>query len=93
MYNAFFDKSLQAATSEGLPQRMGLTQRILRSRWMPFSILTDDEYEAKLRDKQLRIRVEIELVNERIERVEKDLEGQMPSRIVQPMSKNEGVTS
>jgi hypothetical protein len=46
-------------------------QRALKSKWMPMTVLTDDEYIEKMTEKKLVLDAEIAIVDERIEEIKK----------------------
>ncbi|KAH7384161.1 hypothetical protein DE146DRAFT_217393 [Phaeosphaeria sp. MPI-PUGE-AT-0046c] len=73
-YN-FLDKrnsaELQEQAQPDYEPKGTLMQRIAKSKWSPMSILTDEQYEAMLQEKLLKVEAEIAIIDERIEGVKK----------------------
>ena len=65
LYNVL-DSSHTAKVEAGPVEKRTLTQWVAAQRWSPFSILTDAQYEDILRDKILKLDVEIAIVDDKI---------------------------
>lgn len=76
----FFGQSayniLDARNSERVlshaPPKDSFWLRALKSKWSPMSVLSDEEYRDMLREKIMRLDVEIALVDERLEKARQD---------------------
>ena len=44
-------------------------RRVAESKWAPFKVLSDDEYEVMLREKLLRVNAELAIIDEKIEKL------------------------
>jgi hypothetical protein len=60
----YYDKTDIPVSDE--PQ-LNFWQKFAGLKWMPVTVLKDDEYENMLRERQLKLEAEIALVDERIE--------------------------
>ncbi|KAF2157199.1 hypothetical protein K461DRAFT_289540 [Myriangium duriaei CBS 260.36] len=58
--------SRNAAKMEAGGDKETLTEWVAKQKWSPFSILTDAQYESILREKILKVDVEIALIDDRI---------------------------
>lgn len=65
-FNAL-DSSHTAKVEAGPVEKRTLTQWVAAQSWSPFSVLTDAQYEDILREKILKLDVEIALINDRIQ--------------------------
>jgi hypothetical protein len=59
-YNAFYDRYAQ------VPDESPLSERILKSAWMPFRSIPDEEYEATLKQKISKLDHEIAVVDSQL---------------------------
>ncbi|RDW88515.1 hypothetical protein BP6252_00547 [Coleophoma cylindrospora] len=56
----------QSAPEADGPQQKSLQDSWLNSKWSPMKVLTDNEYEAMLQEKLLRVNADIALIDEKI---------------------------
>jgi hypothetical protein len=62
--SSYYDKTDVPVSDE--PQ-LNFWQKFAGLKWMPVTVLKDNEYEDMLRERQLKLEAEIALVDERIE--------------------------
>ena len=58
------------ATESSENTELNLLQRIGQSRFVPFTVLSDEEYEATLKEKLVRIEAQVALLDDDIKRLE-----------------------
>jgi len=71
-YN-YFDEQHTSSVTDPEP-RKPLLKRILQSKYMPVKVLNDEEYEAMLREKMFKVKAEIAILDEDIERLRGGME-------------------
>lgn len=49
-------------------------QRLAKKKWSPMSVLSDEDYEAMLQEKMLRLDVDISLLDDRIAQLKKQMQ-------------------
>ena len=59
-----------SARAQSAAEKQTLTQWVAKQSWSPFSILTDAQYEDILREKILKIDVELSLLDDRIRQLQ-----------------------
>lgn len=60
------------ATSVGLvdsSRSESFWRRMAESKWTPFKVLSDEEYEVMLRERLLRVNAELAIINDKIEKL------------------------
>jgi hypothetical protein len=55
----------------------GLQNSWLNSRWSPVKVLTDEEYGRLMEERLLRVRADLAILDENLERLRKEAEAQM----------------
>ena len=69
--NRMVAQRLEAA-SVGLPNPSSsesFWRRMAESKWAPFQVLSDEEYEAMLSERLLRVNAELAIIDEKIEKL------------------------
>lgn len=62
------------ATSSGLADSSrseSFWRRLAESKWTPFKVLSDEEYEVMLRGKLLRVNAELAIIDDKMEKLRK----------------------
>ena len=54
------------------PQGPGFWQRMSEKSWTPFRVLSNEEYATMLKEKQLRLDVEISIIEDKIAAIKKE---------------------
>lgn len=70
VYNSL-DAKHSGEAAQQQPQTENILQRIGKSRWSPMAVLSDEDYEAMLQERLLRVNAEIAIIDENIERLRK----------------------
>lgn len=68
--------SLDSSRTSPQVHESGMISRIAGSKWSPVSVLSDDDYAAKLREKLLKVDVEIGMVDDRIAALQQKADAQ-----------------
>lgn len=69
VYNFVDQKKEKAALTEETVQGKSWLRKLADSRFSPVSVLSEDEYEHLLKEKLLKVEVEIALVDESLEKL------------------------
>ena len=64
-------------------------QRLGKSKWSPMRTLSDEEYEEMMRERILKVDVEIALLKDRIEALKKEKEMEDKARVEMPLESQE----
>jgi hypothetical protein len=78
MYDAMDRRRMEKVNSDGTLGAGNEKENWMRSKWVPWKALTDEEYEAILREKLLRVDAEMALLDESLERL-KNQQKSVPS--------------
>ncbi|GAM88959.1 hypothetical protein ANO11243_069930 [Dothideomycetidae sp. 11243] len=78
--------SRNTAVVEAGAEKQTLTHWVANQKWSPFSILTDDQYENILREKILKVDVEIALIDDRIQEAKHSAE---TANLIMHVTRNE----
>jgi len=70
---SFYNKIAATKDVEGGPKK-GFWQRMADRKWSPVTVLSNEEYAAMLRERQLKIDVEIALIDDKIAALRKQEE-------------------
>ncbi|KAM3088184.1 hypothetical protein ACMFMG_002241 [Clarireedia jacksonii] len=71
MYDAVDGRKMENVNSGGTAEGGSERETWMRSKWVPWKALTDEEYEALLKEKLLRVDAEIALLDESLERLKR----------------------
>ncbi|KAK4950557.1 hypothetical protein LTR66_013933 [Elasticomyces elasticus] len=86
IYNTLDAQHSQASTDANDPAQPAdnVFKRFARQKWTPVSVLSDAEYEALLREKMLKVEVEIALIDDKIAqlREEEREKGKATSKVI-----------
>jgi signal recognition particle GTPase len=69
-YNAI-DSSRMETDDDTMKEKQSFMKRVAEARWSPMQNLSDKQYESMLKEKLLRIDVEISIIDEKIEELRK----------------------
>jgi len=83
-------EALDRPAEEGAEANSNFLQRVAARKWSPFSILSDEDYEKMLRERMLKVDVEIALIDDRIADLETKRQVVDPKEGKQPVLAEKG---